>query len=249
MTGRLPWESPHGPSQAEPAAPAQGAPGRVKRTWYRPGLLAWLAFVAIIAVICGTTLLLLGSDRPLTFWYVVRASGFATYELLTISLLLGMFLAWRVRPFTGIWLVAEKLHPLVLLTAGVATGIHIVGMLKLDFPVQEALLPFTSAFRTVPLSLGVLSLYVGSLPLLSTYLMGLIGYKVWRVVHYTSFIAWGTALAHGVWTGHDTPQVWAPALYIAGAVPVGVFLVIMLVRTVNGAADRATLRAAGAEYR
>jgi predicted ferric reductase len=106
--------------------------------------------------------------------------------------------------------------------------------------VQQALVPFTSDFQTGPLSLGLLSLYIGALLVLSTYLMAFIGFKVWRAAHYAALIAWGAALSHGLGTGHDTNHAWALALYMIGAVLVAAFLVIMILRMVSGAAGRAT---------
>jgi hypothetical protein len=247
MAERVPFVSPPPPSQPALAVPVSRAkPAVAKHMWYRPGAIVWLAYIVIVAIIYGVTLFVLNTDKPLAFWGEVRGSGFTTYELLTISVLLGIFLSWRVRPFTGAWLVAEKLHPLVLMTAGVAASIHVVAMLKLDFPVQQALVPFTSSFQTGPLSLGILSFYIGVVLVLSTYLMDVIGFEVWRVAHYVSFIAWGMALGHGMGTGHDSHHAWALALYMIGVVLVVVFLAIMIVRMVSGAATRATQAAAGA---
>jgi len=136
------------------------------------------------------------------------------------------------RPYAGPWLVAERLHPLILFTAGSFTTLHIGGLLLIDFPLVQALIPFTSNYRNLWLGLGILSLYLGIALVLSTYYIGYIGFRLWRFFHYAAFIAWAFALAHGLATGHDSGLTSARMYYAAGAALVGLLILMRLARHV-----------------
>jgi DMSO/TMAO reductase YedYZ heme-binding membrane subunit len=57
--------------------------------------------------------------------------------------------------------------------------------------------------------------------IISTKLKSRIGHKLWRKLHYLTFLAYGAALAHGLLTGTDTGARWANLIYIASAFLVG----------------------------
>jgi DMSO/TMAO reductase YedYZ heme-binding membrane subunit len=52
-----------------------------------------------------------------------------------------------------------------------------------------------------------------------------IGQRAWRLLHYTTLLAFVGATAHGLMSGTDSPAVWAFAAYLVATVAV-VFLLI-----------------------
>jgi hypothetical protein len=57
-----------------------------------------------------------------------------------------------------------------------------------------------------------------------------IGYRAWRTLHYGTFGAYLLALAHGIFTGTDSSQLWAQAVYATTAASVlGLFVYRLVV--------------------
>jgi sulfoxide reductase heme-binding subunit YedZ len=209
---------------------APPATGTAKRKHYRPGSTTFLATAGITVFV--TLLLLVAAGDANGSWTIARAYGFATFGFLTASVAVGTFLTLGWRKYRDVWLVAERLHPNLILAAG-ALGIgHIAGLLLVDFPVVGTFIPFTSSYRGLWVGLGTLSLYLAALIVWSTYIMRYIGFRVWRSLHYGAFIVWALALLHGLGAGHDSGDLLARGYYVAGAVVVGLLVLAQLVHGV-----------------
>lgn len=211
---------------AQPAA----APARKRHKYYHPGVRELLGAAVVAAVLTAGSLFLAESHGALGYWTVGRIAGFLIYGLLTVAVSLGLFMALRWRTFGPGWLVAERLHPILLLTAGALLVTHIAGFLLIGFPLSAALIPFTSGFRNAPIGLGVLSAYVGILLVASVYVIRIVGYGLWRFFHYLGFVAWASALVHGLAAGHDSGAVIALAYYGVGALVVSLLIVVRFIR-------------------
>jgi hypothetical protein len=59
----------------------------------------------------------------------------------------------------------------------------------------------------------------------SFYLRRFIGQRAWRVIHYTTFLAFAGSTAHGIAAGTDSGQAWAQWIYL-GAMTVVAFLLV-----------------------
>ena len=57
----------------------------------------------------------------------------------------------------------------------------------------------------------------------SFYVRRRIGQRAWRLLHYTTLLAFAFATTHGVMSGTDTPAAWAFWIYATASVSV-VFL-------------------------
>ncbi|MPZ50345.1 MAG: iron reductase [Dehalococcoidia bacterium] len=151
-----------------------------------------------------------------TYWYLTRASGFVAYLLLFLSVSLGLSMTGDV---VERWLRRHRLYDfhrfLSLLTLGVVV-FHTLIVLPdafIGFSVGELLLPFASPYRPEYMALGVFALYLTGFIVASFYLRHLIGYQIWRWLHYATFVAFAMALVHGIGAGTDTEAAWAQYLY------------------------------------
>ncbi|GAC1629356.1 MAG: hypothetical protein NVS4B2_11380 [Chloroflexota bacterium] len=170
-----------------------------------------------MTIIFPLTFAVVDPQKATVYWYVARGSGFVVFALLTFAVCLGLLLSLRWR--TDAWprVITEDLHQFILLTAGVFLTIHVVSTLLdtfIHFRWYEVLIPFTSSYRSIWLSLGIVSMYLGAALALSIYLRPFIGYRAWRTMHYAGFLAWSLALIHGLTTGTDARAPWAKAVYI-----------------------------------
>ena len=156
-------------------------------------------------------------------WDVVRASGFAAYGLVTLSIVFGLLLSQRAQSRDH-WprFVNQELHQYTLLLAGMLSAVHGISAWLdpfMKFHWYEVLIPFKSHYRPLWMALGIVSLYLGMAVGLSTWLRPRIGYKVWRMFHYVNYLVFVLVTLHGLGTGSDTRTGWAMADY-AGSVAV-----------------------------
>ncbi len=171
-----------------------------------------------------------------TFWYLTRASGIVAYLLLFVAVMLGLSLTGGVLER---WLRRYRVYDfhrfLSLITLGV-TAFHVLIVLPdgfIGFSVAELLVPFASPYRPLYMALGTFAFYVVALVIVSFYLLPLLRYRVWRLLHFGTFGAFTLALVHGIGAGTDTEAAWAGYLYAATGL---IVFNLLVYRVVNGEA-------------
>ena len=150
-----------------------------------------------------------------TFWLLARASGLVAYTLLSATLVAGLTLKTRVlrtvRPAS-----ITDVHRFLSLSGLLAVGAHAIALV-LDTTVEVSLpalvVPGLVDYRTLWTALGVVTGELMLILHLSFRLRKRIGNRVWRKLHYASFVAFAGATAHGLLSGSDSGQVWALAIY------------------------------------
>lgn len=144
---------------------------------------------------------------PQVWWYLARASGMVAAILLVGSLVWGVLLATRVlkpidRPS---WL--REMHSWLSGLAVVATALHLVGLVAdsyVQFGWSEILIPMTSTWRPVAVTLGVIALYLLVLVEATSLMMKRIPVRWWRMIHISSYALVWTAIVHAGLAGTDT---------------------------------------------
>jgi methionine sulfoxide reductase heme-binding subunit len=158
------------------------------------------------------------------WWLVSRASGLVALALVTLSVLLGLAMAGRLRrgpDAAGIRITHEHLA----IAALVAIGIHGVSLLGdpwLHPGLSGISVPFALGFRPVYTGLGVIAGYLTALLALSFYIRRRIGVRTWRRLHRFTIGAYALAVVHALGAGTDAslPAVrWA---VLSSAAVVGV---------------------------
>jgi methionine sulfoxide reductase heme-binding subunit len=215
-------------NQVTPEPISALVPAKTKHKYYRPGYLELGVAVGLALILNVAGVVLYNTTKVMSYWTIARVAGFAVYVLLSLGSAVGIFLSLKWRPYQGAWLVAERLHPLLLLAAGIAATVHIGGLLLINFPVLQTFIPFISTFRNVWLGMGIVSMYLGIALFLSANFVGFIGFRVWRFLHYSAFLVWILALAHGLAIGHDSGSSAAMAIYLGGAILVGGLLTLRI---------------------
>jgi sulfoxide reductase heme-binding subunit YedZ len=153
------------------------------------------------------------SEGPL-LWYLNRATGLTLLVLLTASVVLGV-LSTGGCPARGVPVfVTQHLHRNVALLSVVALVVHVltaVGDGFVDIRWWHALQPFGAEYEPLWLGLGSLSLDLILVVVVTSALRTRLGHRAWRSVHYASWAAWASALAHTLGIGTDVEQgeLWA----------------------------------------
>ncbi|OIN85570.1 MAG: hypothetical protein COS37_04880 [Anaerolineae bacterium CG03_land_8_20_14_0_80_58_20] len=159
----------------------------------------------------------LGGDAPKAYWYMSRATAFASLSLLWLSMALGMGITNKMaRAWPGA-AAAFAVHEYVSLLGLAFAAFHAVVILGdhyINFTLLQLLVPFsTVGYRPLWVGVGQVGFYVWLIVALSFYIRSSIGQKTWRVLHYASFAMYLMGLFHGLFSGTDVTAPWAQNYY------------------------------------
>ncbi len=189
-------------------------------------------------------------------WYMIRATGVVALVLLTVTTVLGLAAAARVRTRRWPAFAQVELHKRATLLALVFLGLHVLGAV-LDTYVHvglvAAVVPFTSSFRPLWTGFGAVAVDLLLAVAVSSALRGRIPPDLWRRLHWLAYGCWPFAMAHALGTGTDAGQLWMDVIAAVCTLAVAVALAwrILEYRAARAAAARvgATTRAVPARHR
>ncbi len=167
-----------------------------------------------------------------TFWYLTRAGGLTAYVLLFVAVAMGLLMTAGLAERTVGRYRIYDLHRFVSLLALGVTVFHVLIVLPdgfIGFSVAQLLIPFASPYRAGYMALGGFALYIGAIAAGSFYLRPLVSYRAWRLLHYSTLVAFAMALVHSLGGGTDSGALWARWLYAGSALVVFALLVYRVV--------------------
>jgi sulfoxide reductase heme-binding subunit YedZ len=197
--------------------------------------LRWVLFaLAIGGVIVGTAPGVagvawdwLGTHQESLAWYGSRLLGFLAYGALTLSVVYGLLLSSGILDAVAHRGISLTLHQELSALAIGLTALH-GALLALDTfvpqTVRQLVVPFTGPYRTEWVGIGQLAFYLMLTVYGSFYVKRHIGQRGWRLLHYTTLLAFGGATIHGLMTGSDTSTPWAMWGYLGAVVAVSFLL-------------------------
>lgn len=144
-------------------------------------------------------------------WYLTRGAGVVALLLLTASTVVGALTAGRWRGERWPRFAVATVHRNVTLVALVFVGIHVTTTIADSYvPValKDVFVPFVSQYRPVWLGFGALAFDLLLALVLSSALRRRIGYRAWRLLHWSAYAAWPLALVHGLGSGSDARFGW-----------------------------------------
>ncbi len=161
-------------------------------------------------------------------WYVVRATGFVAWALVTASVLYGLLHATtaarvvrRPRLPRPAWVL--DLHRFLAALACCATILH-VGALLFDrfvgFGVVDLLVPFATRYRPAALAWGIVAFDGLVVVEATSLLMAQLSRRLWHAIHLTAFVVFVAATVHALDAGTDrhSPLVHGFAVGVTVAV-------------------------------
>jgi len=165
----------------------------------------------------------LGAHSDSLAWYSSRVLGFMAYGALAISVVYGLLLSTGILDRIAHRAVSLTLHQDLSAIAIGLTALH-GALLALDTfvpqTVRQLTIPFASPYRPEWTGLGQIAFYVMVMVFGSFYVRRHIGQRAWRLLHYTTFLAFVGATVHGVMAGTDSPADWAFWIYSGATVTV-----------------------------
>jgi methionine sulfoxide reductase heme-binding subunit len=157
-------------------------------------------------------------SAPGPLWYVSRGSGIAALVLLAVVVGLGVAASCRWRTEGVPRFITSSVHRGLSWTLAAVLAVHVVTASLDSFAgisLRDGLVPFVTAYRTVWMGLGTLSVDVGAVVLVSSMLLRQIGYRTWRWLHWLGYACFPLALLHGLATGTDTRSTWSVLLAVS----------------------------------
>ena len=186
-----------------------------------------LIFLAVIAGVVAGLLILpnwlpglsqsILAAKPKIFWFLSRGSAFVSFFLLWFSMILGIGVTNKL---TARWpglAKANDLHQYMSILGlffGLFHGLILLGDQYSNFSLSQILLPFaTTTYRPLAVGLGQIGFYLWGIVIISFYIRKKIGTKVWRMIHFASYLTFAGALIHGILSGTDASAVWVQWMY------------------------------------
>jgi sulfoxide reductase heme-binding subunit YedZ len=162
---------------------------------------------------------------PIAVWYLNRATGIVSLVLMTLTVLLGVAVQRQVRlpglPRFGV----VALHRNVSLISALLLATHITTAVVdsyVSIGPLAALVPFVAGWRPAAVGLGTLAIDLLLLIVLTSLVRGRIPVRLWRGIHWTSYLLWPLAFLHGLTAGTDARSGWVLGLVLLCAGAVGV---------------------------
>jgi sulfoxide reductase heme-binding subunit YedZ len=188
---------------------------------------------------------------PSAYWYLTRSTGSVALLLLTLSVVLGIVDVRRLSSPRWPRFVVDSLHRDASLLAVAFVALHVVTSVLDGFApvsVVAAIVPFTSAYRPLWLSLGTVAFDLMLALVITSLMRGRISQRAWRLTHWLAYACWPVALVHSFGTGSDASQAWFLLVGVACilAVLAAALSRALADRTVDPRLRRSMLAGAGA---
>jgi sulfoxide reductase heme-binding subunit YedZ len=102
-------------------------------------------------------------------------------------------------------------HRFVALAATLLVAVH-MGLLFMDpyakLRLIDFVVPFLGAYRPLWQGLGTVAFDVLIVVIITSLLRRRLGLRIFRAVHWTTYLLWPIAMAHALGNGTDTGRIW-----------------------------------------
>ncbi len=153
--------------------------------------------------------------NPRALWYLTRGTGAVALLLLTVSVVLGLLTSARWSSPRWPRFVIEWMHRNVSLVVLMFLAVHIASAVIDGFvPLRwvDAVVPFAARYKPLWVGLGAVTFDLLLAITITSLVRVRIGYRAWRIVHWSASACWPVALVHSIGAGSDTTHPWMLAV-------------------------------------
>ena len=162
-------------------------------------------------------------------WYAARATGIVTWGLIVASMAWGFLYATRVlgrraRPW---WMLG--VHRFLGALAVVFVIVHVIAIVAdsyTSFGLVDVLVPFASAWKPIPVALGIVGMYLLATVEITSLLQRHLPRPVWRQIHIASYGLFAFATLHALSAGTDVRTVLVGGVAFGVGVAVALFALL-----------------------
>lgn len=156
-------------------------------------------------------------SQPKIYWFLSRGSAIAAYWLLWLSVAMGISITNKMAQVWPGVLPAIEIHQftaLLGLAFALFHGLILTGDAYINISIVQVLIPFsTQSYRPGWVGIGQVVFYLWAIIVFSFYVRKRIGKKVWRSLHYASYICFLGVLVHSLYSGTDAATNWSQYVY------------------------------------
>lgn len=158
-------------------------------------------------------------------WALGRGTGTVALVMFTVSVVLGV-LTRSGRPAPGLtrFGVAD-LHRTAALTGTALVAAHVASLYfdpYAQLELVDFVVPFLGDYRPLWLGLGTVALDTLLVVTVVSLLRHRVGPRLFRAVHWATYILWPVAFLHGIETGSDAGTAWFVTIAVGCAAAVAV---------------------------
>jgi len=147
-----------------------------------------------------------GITQSTALWYASRATGVVSLLLLTAVVLLGVLVNRQGRLPGLPRFVVTGLHRNLSLLGVAFVAIHVITAILdpyVTIRIVAIVIPFASAYKAFWIGLGAISLDVVLALILTSLARARMSRRLWRSLHWLSYLAWVSALVHSLGSSND----------------------------------------------
>src|SRR5579864_8977535 len=147
-----------------------------------------------------------GINSSTALWYASRATGVVALLLLTAVMLLGLLVTRQGRLPGLPRFAVSGLHRNLSLLSVAFVAVHVLSAVAdgyVKIPLTAAVIPLTSSYERLWLSLGAVSLDLMLAAAVTSLLRRHLSRRAWRAVHLTAYLSWPVAWFHSVFASTD----------------------------------------------
>jgi DMSO/TMAO reductase YedYZ heme-binding membrane subunit len=152
------------------------------------------------------------------FWWVLaRASGVASFVLITASMVAGVVLRSRLVQRVASPVAKMEWHRVLAVLGMAMAALHGVALVMDDYieiTPLDLVAPGYIDYRPLWVAFGVLSMWLMVIVSVTASMRKHVGAGVWKPLHLLSYGVFVTAAVHGVMSGTDSGRPWMMALYL-----------------------------------
>jgi predicted ferric reductase len=169
-----------------------------------------------------------GINSSTVLWYASRATGVVSLLLMTAVVLVGLLVTRQGRLPGLPRFAVTGLHRNISLIAVVFVALHVLTAIAdgyVTIPLTAAIIPLTSGYERLWLSLGAVSLDLTLAVIVTSLLRRHLSRRLWRAVHLLAYLSWPVAWLHSFGASKDLQHGWLFLMTMACAVAVGVAVI------------------------
>jgi len=130
---------------------------------------------------------------------------------MTLSVVLGVGVRSGRPLFTLPRFGIADVHRFVALAATLLVALH-MGLLFMDpyakLRLIDFVVPFLGTYRPIWQGLGTVAFDVLIVVIITSLLRRHLGLRIFRAVHWTTYLLWPIAMAHAIGNGTDSGRIW-----------------------------------------
>lgn len=144
-------------------------------------------------------------------WYLSRATGVIALLLMTAVMLIGLLVARNGRLPGLPRFAVTGLHRNLSLVSVAFVALHVITAITdsyVSIPVTAVVVPLTSGYERLALSLGAVSIDLTLALIVTSLIRTRLNLKTWRAIHLLAYATWPVAWLHGYTAATDLRSGW-----------------------------------------